>query len=112
MPWMETCAMSERLRFVKECVREDETMAALCARYGVSRETGYKWLDRFMKEGPGGLEDRSRARHHHPNATADRVELRVRHLSVLQIDEATFRFARKCELTRLSRNADELDDVW
>ena len=80
MPWMETCAMSERLRFVKECVREDETMAALCARYGVSRETGYKWLDRFMKEGPGGLEDRSRARHHHPNATADRVELRVRHL--------------------------------
>src|SRR4030095_4342278 len=80
MPWTETCAMSERLRFVKESFKEEETMTALCARYGVSRDVGYKWRARFLAEGPGGLEDRSRARHHHPNATPDRIELRIRHL--------------------------------
>ena len=30
-------------------------MTALCAAYGISRKTGYKWLGRYREEGPGGL---------------------------------------------------------
>ncbi len=37
-------------------------MAALREEYGVSRKTGYKWLQRFVAAGPAGLVERSRAR--------------------------------------------------
>jgi putative transposase len=80
MPWAETCAMSEKTRFIRELMTGDETMTALCERYGISRNNGYKWRERFLAEGPAGLEERSRARSHHPNATPEDAELRVRHL--------------------------------
>ena len=65
MGWAETCAMDERMRFVLAVEREDETMAALCRRFGVSRQNGYKWLGRFREEGVAGLVERSRAPHTH-----------------------------------------------
>jgi transposase InsO family protein len=71
--------MSERKRFIRDLMTGDETMTELCERYGVSRNNGYKWRQRFLAEGPAGLEERSRARRHHPNATPDDVELRIRH---------------------------------
>ena len=61
MGWMETCAMDERMRFVLAVEEEEEGMAAVCRRFGVSRRIGYKWLDRYRAEGPLGLLDRSRA---------------------------------------------------
>jgi hypothetical protein len=47
--------------FVKDCRSGVYEMKELCERYGISRKTGYKWLDRFEAEGSSGLEDRSRA---------------------------------------------------
>jgi transposase InsO family protein len=44
-------------------------MTELCERYGISRKTGYKWLDRYRLEGPGGLEERSHAARVHGRAT-------------------------------------------
>jgi putative transposase len=38
-------------------------MTDLCARYGVSRRIGYKWLARFTEDGKRGLADRSRRPH-------------------------------------------------
>jgi transposase len=32
-------------------------MTELCARYGVSRRIGYKWLTRFNEDGKRGLVD-------------------------------------------------------
>ena len=61
MPWKETCAMEERMRFVLEASAEDCVMSELCARFGVSRTTGYTWLDRYRAEGIDGLKDRARA---------------------------------------------------
>lgn len=61
MGWMETCAMEERMRFVLAVLAEEEGMAAVCRRFGVSRRIGYKWLERYRAEGPAGLVDRSRA---------------------------------------------------
>lgn len=48
-------------------------VAELAEAFGISRKTAYKWLGRFAKEGPPGLEDRSRAPRHHPNATPQTV---------------------------------------
>jgi putative transposase len=68
MVWKETCAMEERMRFVDAVVDNEEAFAAVCRRFGVSRRTGYKWLERYREEGVGGLADRSRAPLHHVQA--------------------------------------------
>jgi len=36
-------------------------MTVLCARHGISRKTGYKWLERYHEFGAAGLVDRSSA---------------------------------------------------
>jgi len=66
MPWMETRVSDHRMRFIVEYGCQDESMAQLCRQYGISRKTGYKWLRRWQADGPGGLEDHSRAPQHHP----------------------------------------------
>lgn len=66
--------MCERAAFVKAFNDGEESMAALCRRFGISRKTGYKWLERFAAEGDAGLLVRSRAPLTHPNATSDEVE--------------------------------------
>ena len=77
MPWGETCAMRERMKFVALVEEGDETMAALCRRFGISRKTGYEVMARYAAEGPDGLRDRSHAAHHHPHAVAEAIERRV-----------------------------------
>src|SRR2546426_8823157 len=67
MPWTETAPMNERMRFVTDWERDLYSMVALCERYGVSRKTGYKWVERYEREGPDGLRERSRAPHHCPH---------------------------------------------
>src|ERR1700719_1609470 len=47
MPWRETCAMRERLKFVALFEAGEETVAELCRRFGISRKTGYKFMERF-----------------------------------------------------------------
>src|SRR5689334_17792102 len=49
------------------------TMTELCAQYGVSRKTGYKWVARYDAQGRAGLADRSRRPHYSPRATDARV---------------------------------------
>lgn len=68
MPWKETCVYEERLEFVRQCHERKWQMTELCTAYGISRDKGYKWLERFKEEGKQGLLDRSRAPKTHPNA--------------------------------------------
>lgn len=76
--------MEERFKFVQEHRTEEWSMAELCRRYGVSRKTGYKWLERYRGSGLEGLQDQSRAPHRHPNEVLEEVaeavlELRRQH---------------------------------
>jgi putative transposase len=73
MPWQETRPMDQRERFIQDERLALYSMTELCARYGISRKTGYKWLDRFEEEGRGGLRDRSRAPRHCPHRIAPEV---------------------------------------
>jgi putative transposase len=71
MGWKETCAVDERMRFVIALEKREESFAAICRQFGVSRRVGYKWLARYEEAGIEGLLDRSRAPLHHPQAIAD-----------------------------------------
>jgi transposase InsO family protein len=73
MGWTETCAVDERMRFVMAIESHEDTHAALCRRFGVSRKTGYKWLERYGELGVEGLVDRSRAPLEHPQAVAETI---------------------------------------
>jgi transposase InsO family protein len=67
MPWLETSPVEERIQFIADALSDRFTMSELCARYGISRRVGYKWLARFEEEGRRGLRNRSRAPHHCPH---------------------------------------------
>ncbi|MDB4874438.1 MAG: transposase [Gemmatimonadetes bacterium] len=71
MPWKETAPTEERLQFVRDALSDRFTMSERCARYGVSRRIGYKWLARYDTDGRRGLTDRSRAPHHCPHKIAE-----------------------------------------
>ena len=73
MGWMETCAMEERMRLVIAFEDQEEAFAVLCRQFGVSRKTGYKWLERYRDGGVEGLADRSRAPVHHAQALTDKI---------------------------------------
>lgn len=75
MPWKETHVEQERRRFIAACLdrKSDWTMSELCEMFGVSRKTGYKWLERHAEFGLNGLRDQSRAPKSGPNRVADAV---------------------------------------
>lgn len=73
MPWLETCSLDERLRFVVLARSGDVSISHACRVYGVSRKTGNKWLDRYERFGAEGLKERSRRPHHCPHAVSDAI---------------------------------------
>ena len=73
MGWKETCAVDERMRFVIAVEKREDSFAAICRQFGVSRRVGYKWLARFEEAGVEGLFDRSRAPLHHSQAIAEEI---------------------------------------
>ncbi len=73
MPWKESKALDERKRFIAEWEKDEEDFSELCRRYGVSRPTGYAWVQRYQAEGEAGLQARSRAPHHCPHALSEEV---------------------------------------
>lgn len=75
MPWEERTPMSERKRFVAEAVLGERTMTALCQEYGISRKTGYKWLQRAQSG--ESLADLSRAPHTVGNRTPPETEAKI-----------------------------------
>ena len=77
MPWDERTRMDQRERFVSEFDSCQYTMTELCERYGISRKTGYLWVNRYAKEGLEGLRDRSCAPHSCPHGTTQEVSERL-----------------------------------
>lgn len=69
MPWRETSPVEQRLEFVREYKSGLFTVTELAAQYGISRKTGYKWLERYAADGVDGLRDQSRRPAHSPQAT-------------------------------------------
>ena len=71
MPWSIPDLMSIRLEFVAEVFARRRPLAVLCAHYGISEKTGYKWLARFKAGGPAALQDDSHRTQRCPHATPE-----------------------------------------
>jgi transposase InsO family protein len=78
MPWKTGSVMDQRVEFVLRAQEGEESLAALCRDYGISRPTGYLWLKRYYEVGSvNGLAEHSRRPLHSPRRTAAGVEAAV-----------------------------------
>jgi hypothetical protein len=68
MPWQEVVTVELRQQFVHDARRRVVPVTELCAAYGISRKTGYKFLARYDTLGAAGLADQSRRPHRSPAA--------------------------------------------
>src|SRR5437764_15395404 len=73
MPWNETDPMNERVKFIARYLQNDESFIVLCEDAGISRKTGYKWVERYEDGGVVALVDRSRPPRSHPHAVPSAV---------------------------------------
>jgi transposase InsO family protein len=78
MPWKASDAVALRQEFVELAMQADANIARLCRRFGVSRQTGYKWIGRFRDDaGEAALLDRSRRPQRSPARTDEAIEEQV-----------------------------------
>ena len=84
MPWAQTSTMDHKHLFITDYLTRSFSVSELCARFGISRPTGYKWIGRFLEQGHPGLEELSRRALSCPHRTAEELlepllELRRKH---------------------------------
>ena len=84
MPWKETNVMEQKERFIQEMLTAEKPFKHLCAEYGITEKTGYKWKKRFYEQGKAGLNEQSRARLSQTNeidgdTVAELISLKMAH---------------------------------
>ena len=77
MPWKVYAVSEQRVAFVELIDGLGYPVARACREFGISRKTGYKWLNRARTDPTGGLSDLSRRPNRSPNRTDGRVEQRI-----------------------------------
>ena len=85
MPWKKSEPMEERIEFALKAMRA-LNFRALCQEYGISAKTGYKWKERFLREGVEGMAEESRRPKSSPEQmpegeVCEIVRLKLAHLS-------------------------------
>jgi transposase InsO family protein len=105
MSWKSVSEMDEKLRFIADCLSGMVTMTDLCARYGISRQTGYELKRRYAAEGLAGLAARSRAPHRHGRATSPALVERI-----VELRRSKPHWGPKKLLAVLQRSAP--DEAW
>jgi len=78
--------MSQKMEFIEKASTPGANVSALCREYGISRQTGHKWLRRYRDQGFLGLTEQSRRPRSSPLAAGEEIvlgilELRGRHPS-------------------------------
>jgi transposase len=59
MPWKKSEPMDQRREFALKALGT-LNFRALCQEYGISAKTGYKWRERFLRQGLEGMGEESR----------------------------------------------------
>ena len=77
MPFREVSIVDQRREFIAFAMKEGANIRELCRRFGISRQTAYKWLERYRREGLAGLSDHSRRPKTSPRRTAPTMEAKV-----------------------------------
>jgi len=73
MVWRVTDVMDEKLLFIAEYLKHQESVAELCRVFNISRKTAYKIIQRYNALGLDGLRELSRKPRLSPHATQDDV---------------------------------------
>jgi putative transposase len=73
MPWSHTSPMDQKTQSIAHYLRDRLSIMELCQLYQISRKTGYTWIDRYLKRGPAGLDERSRKPNTCPRQTPKTV---------------------------------------
>jgi len=60
MPWKKRSKEEHRLDLVRQMAKGDLTVGQISERFGVSRQTAYKWRQRYRRNRLAGLRDQSR----------------------------------------------------
>lgn len=76
MPWREVSTVDQRREFVALALVDGVNRRELCRRFGISAQTGYKWLTRAGEEG-ADLNDRPRRPQNSPLRCAQTIEASV-----------------------------------
>jgi transposase InsO family protein len=66
--------MEERTKFILAHNENIFSVSELCARFSISRNTAYRWINRYQSDGLPGLQEYSRAPHSCPHQTPPEVE--------------------------------------
>lgn len=61
MPWSNRSVSQMREEFVQQVITQQQTISELCRQFGISRQTGYKWITRYQQG--EALDDHSRRPH-------------------------------------------------
>ena len=77
VPWREQRVMSHKLEFIEKASARGANISALCREYGISRQTGHKWLRRFRGQGYTGLVEQSRRPLSSPLTTGEEIVVRI-----------------------------------
>lgn len=77
MPWTVSDTMTQRLRFILAYEQGHFNMTELCARFHISRKTGYKWIQRYQTGGTDALKDQARTPKTCPHRTPRYIEQRL-----------------------------------
>ena len=80
MPWKETTMINERTEFALSSLQAGVNFTQLCARYGISRRTGYKWKQRYLADGASAMTDKSRRPTNSPNQLTELEVCRITRL--------------------------------
>jgi putative transposase len=73
MPWEGVTVSEQRRNFIRDYTGGRCSKTELAERFGISRKTAYKWIDRFKEQGLKGLEELSRRPHSCPWQTDKRI---------------------------------------
>jgi transposase InsO family protein len=73
MPWKVINHMELKNQLVTDHLKEHFSITDLSQKYGISRPTVYKWLERYEQLGIEGLKEQSRAPNHCPHRTSEEI---------------------------------------
>ena len=71
---------SRRLAIIRHAREVSGNVSLTCRYYGITRQSYYVWLRRYVEKGVPGLEDRSRRPHRSPQATSTEIVGKIVHL--------------------------------
>jgi putative transposase len=69
--------MSQKLQFIEKAIARGANVSALCREYGISRQTGHKWLRRYREHGYVGLVEQSRRPRSSPLTTGEEIVVSI-----------------------------------